>query len=345
MSSGNQRRRLIKKHIEDSDAYRIPKKAVSHGQDRDFEKPGLSHRSNSSDSSLEDFITDKVEYISDHLPSSSEESAHSTDEENSRKKRRRESESSESEASAHETSSEPNEDTPEPSEESHEAEEEKVTALDPTRNLIGKEALAAKRAQGLLPQKSIEVPKEKPKKRHHHHHEKHHEKKKKHKPKEHKRQRVDKESKKYVQFGEFETPEERTKADLVTKILVRWWYGLPDWPVAKDYAMELADKNLRHVDAANWLLEPTVDEKGREKVREVSGYPGVFQNSKGLLFDLRDKHDSPTFSALFSKSTSELRRLLTKALEAQLAELTSQPDFDAKLAKELSRELKHHAGD
>lgn len=335
MSSGNQRRRLIKKHTEDSDTYRIPKKAATHSGGRDFEKPGLAHRSNSSDSSLDDFITDKVEYISDHLPSSSEESAHSTDEENSRRKRKRESESSEE--SAHETSSEADEDTPEPSEES---EEEKVTAPDPTRNLIGKEALAAKRAQGLLPPKPLEVPKKEHKKHHHH---KHQEKKKKHKSKSHKRQRSDKESKKYVQFGEFDSAEDRAKADLVTRILVRWWYVLPEWPAPADYGQGLEERNLRHVDSANWLLEPVVDDKGREKVREVSGYPGVFQNSKGVLFDLRDKSDCPTFNNLFSRPVSELKKLLTKALETQLADLVAQPDHDAKLAKELTRELKHQA--
>jgi len=55
---------------------------------------------------MEDFITNKVEFLSDHLPSSSEESAYSTDEERSRKRHREEG-AQEEEESAHETESAP----------------------------------------------------------------------------------------------------------------------------------------------------------------------------------------------------------------------------------------------
>ena len=114
---------------------------------------------------MEDFITDKVEFLSDHLPSSSEESAHSADEERSRKRHREEG-AQEEEESAHETESAP-EDIPEPSD--VEVSESDAAAPDPTCTLIGKEALAAKRAQGLLPPKPTDVPKSHHSKKHHHH--------------------------------------------------------------------------------------------------------------------------------------------------------------------------------
>lgn len=341
MSSGLKRRRLVKKHLEDSDVYRIPKKASAHTEEKDHSRRLAS---DSDDEGLEDFITDKVEFLSDHLPSSSEESAHSTDEERSRKRRREEGLPQEEE-SAHETDSEP-EETPEPSD-AEVSESGVATAPDPTRNLIGKEALAAKRAQGLLPPKPTDIPKT------HHHSKKHHKHKHKHKHRHKEEEEVkkptekhrsshkktEKESKKYVQFGEFETAEERAKADLVTKILVRWWYVLPDWPPPTDYAPLLAARSLRLVDTSVWLQEPQLSE-GREKVREVCGFTGVFQNSKGVLFDFREKSTCPSFNNLFAKPTSELRRLLATALEKQLEELGAQPDCDPKLAKQLGKELK-----
>jgi len=344
MSSGLKRRRLVKKHLEDSDVYRIPKKASTHTEEKDHSRRLAS---DSDDEGMEDFIADKVEFLSDHLPSSSEESAHSTDEERTRKRRREEG-VQEEEESAHETESAP-EETPEPSD-VEVSESDAAAAPDPTRNLIGKEALAAKRAQGLLPPKSTEIPKT------HHHSKKHHKHKHKHKhnhrhkeeeevkkpPEKHRsaHKKTEKESKKYVQFGEFETAEERSKADLVTKILVRWWYVLPDWPPPTDYAPLLAGKNLRLVDANAWLQEPQLDSQGREKVREVCGFTGVFQNSKGLLFDFRENATCPSFNNLFVKPAAELRKLLATALEKQLGELSAQPDCDPKLAKQLGKELK-----
>lgn len=292
---------------------------------------------------MEDFITDKVEYLSDHLPSSSEESAHSTDEEGNKKRHRKASGDAaegEEEPSAHETESEP-EDTPEPSD-AEVNEDSPAKTPDPTSSLIGKAALAAKRAQGLLPPKPSDTPKPHHSSKKHHKHR--HKEEKKHKHKDHSHKKTDKESKKYVQFGEFDTPEARMKADLVTKILVRWWYVLPDWPPQMDYASLLHSSQLRLVDSANWLTEPQFDAHGREKVRELAGYRGVFQNSKGILFDLRDKSTCPSFNNLFAKTAGELKKLLLTALENQLGELQRQADADPKLVKELGRELKLVAG-
>lgn len=338
MSSGLKRRRLVKKHLEDSDVYRIPKKASTHTEEKDFSRRLAS---DSDAEGMEDFITDKVEFLSDHLPSSSEESAHSTDEERSRKRRREET-AQEEEKSAHETESAP-EETPEPSD-AEVSESSAAIAPDPTSNLIGKEALAAKRAQGLLPPKPMDIPKSHHSTKPHKHKHKHrHREEEVKKPKEkhnspHKK--TEKESKKYVQFGEFETAEERSKADLVTKVLVRWWYALPDWPPLTDYAPLLAARRLRLVETSAWLQEAQLDSQGREKVREVSGFVGVYQNSKGMLFDFRDKSTCPSFNNLFAKSATELRRLLATALEKQLEELKAQPDCDPKLAKQLGKELK-----
>jgi len=184
----------------------------------------------------------------------------------------------------------------------------------PTCTLIGKEALAANRAQGLLPLKPTDVPKSHHSKKHNHHKHRHREEEvKKPKEKHHSsHKKTEKESKKYVQFAEFDTAEDRSKADLVTKVLVRWWYALPDWLLSPNTP----------------LSSQQVDSQSREKVREVSGFTGVFQNSKGVLFDFRDKSTCPSFNNLFAKSSTELRRLLTTALEKQLEELKAQTDCD-----------------
>jgi len=126
----------------------------------------------------------------------------------------------------------------------------------------------------------------------------------------------------------------------VTKVLVPWWYALPDWPPLTEYASLLAARNLRLVETSAWLQEPQVDSQSREKVREVSGFTGVFQNSKGVLFDFRDKSTCPSFNNLFAKSSTELRRLLTTALEKQLEELKAQTDCNPELVKQLGKELK-----
>ena len=166
-----------------------------------------------SDDSIEDFITDRVEFDRNGPPISSEESAHSTDEENFIKKKKKVKESS-SEESAHSSSQDEALDSIDSDNLIGEGETKEI--------LVGKKALEEKRKQGLIPdvKKSIlgKTKEEKKKKKKKKHEEDHvpKEKSKKHK-----------DPKKYVQFSEF-GEKDRKKAEMVTKILQRWWYALDD---------------------------------------------------------------------------------------------------------------------
>ena len=158
-----------------------------------------------SDDSLEEFISDRIEYDKNGPPISSEESAHSTDEENVIKKKKKVKESS-SEKSAESSVSQ----------EAPESEDFLVNNEDQGEApeiLVGKKALEAKRQQGLVPDiKKTKEPKE----------EKKIKKKKKHEedPKPKEKSKKHKDPKKYVQFSEFDE-KDRKKAEMVTKILQR----------------------------------------------------------------------------------------------------------------------------
>ena len=280
------------------------------------------------DDSLEDFITDRVEYTGRGPPSSSEESAHSTDEEHfiRKKKKVRESSSESSvKSSGSEVISEDNQSNSEPEKNS----EKEV--------LVGIEALKAKRKQGLIPEKKTKRK------------EKHAEKEEKKKIKKRLEDEIDrkkpekshkvKDPKKYVQFSEF-SEKERKKAEIVTKVLQRWWYALDEWPPQDfDYTRGLAEKRLRLVSKENWSVEPTVDDKGMEKVMTVPGYPGLFINHVGNIEDLRPAHLCPSFDNLFAKSFQEVRDVLIRALSNQIEQLKAQPKYDKELLRDLTKEL------
>jgi hypothetical protein len=161
MQNASGRKRLKKaveeeKNISSSSEYRIPKKTHSLGP-KDKVDPNSKNKLMNHDSdedSLDDFISDKIVYVQspDVLGSSSEESAHSTDEEyegrpvKRQRTSRRKRESSNSDQSARETHSERSE-----LEDFENGEEE--GSQEPKQVLVGKKALEAKRAQGLLPEK------------------------------------------------------------------------------------------------------------------------------------------------------------------------------------------------
>lgn len=64
-----------------------------------------------------------------------------------------------------------------------------------------------------------------------------------------------------------------------------------------------------------------MDQQGLKKVFEVDNYPGVFKDSKGVLYDLRPKETCPSVANFSKKEKSELQTLLMKAYEAQLQQL------------------------
>lgn len=78
------------------------------------------------------------------------------------------------------------------------------------------------------------------------------------------------------------------KENLVNEVGVRWWYVLPEWPPKNfDYQPKLKEMKLRKVNPDKFNFEADVDSHGNLKVCEVDHYPGVFQDSKGKLYDLR----------------------------------------------------------
>jgi hypothetical protein len=287
------------------------------------------------DDSLEDFISDRIEFDRNGPPTSSEESAHSTDEENHMRKKKKVKVSS-SEESARSSDSESKKASSEGLSSSEEP------GMSPKEILVGKKALEAKRQQGLLPvvkQKKPEKRSEdKPKKQKKQKAIKESVEKTKEKPKKQK----NKDPKKYVQFGEF-SEKERKKAELVTKILQRWWYALEDWPPSDfNYAEALGRKRLRLVAKENWSVEPTINDQGLEKVMSLPGYPGVYLSSTGDVKDMRPQESCPSFDNLFRKPFAELREILAKALNNQIEQLKIQPKADRDLLKDLTKELAYY---
>jgi hypothetical protein len=355
MESLGHRRRLKKKPLttdpEDSKSeFLIPKKHDSVGSKKRVESISMRSKAyglEEDEDSLEEFITDKIEYFQDALPSSSEESAHSTDEENGiprRHARKRPKTPSEDSAVDTESSGEDMENPERPPEEceADEAKTDLEKAEEKQEILLGKKALEAKRAKGLLPPKDPKPTskKEKPPK-----------KVKRPVPevisseKPRKRRKESEARGKYVQFAEFETPEDRKKAELVTKVLCRWWYVLEDWPPADfDYSEQLRSQKLRLVGEETWNVEPVVSSQGLEKVKPLANYPGLFQSSRGVIYDLRPQETCPCFDNLYMRPKKALRELLVKALERQLGELEAQPACDKQLSARLKRELAYEKG-
>jgi len=324
MDSQGQRKRLKKlkktkeEHKPNPSNNLVPKKPGAKPASLNFSAPKNQHPSQISDSdSMEDFITDKVEYEAGAGPNfSSEESAHSTDEEGLRPRKRPAKPVSDDEESAKETSEE----------ESQQPQEQEK----PKKRLIGKEALEEKRKKGLIPSRNQSKTKKSRK-----------ESKPKEKPQKALKPKKQ-EPKKYIQYAEFETPEERKKAEIVTEILCRWWYVLEDWPPADfDYKPLLEQNKLRVVTRENWSIEPLTDQSGFEKVLEVPGYPGLFMNYLGKVTDLRPPEGCPSFNNLFKKSTGDLTKLLVDALDKQIQALKAQEDHDSELATHLSKKMEY----
>lgn len=281
-----------------------------------------------SDDSIEDFITDRVEFDRGGLPISSEESAHSTDEEHYIRKKKKVKESSSEESASDE-----------------DLESQGLSGSDeeiegePKEILVGKKALEEKRKQGLIP----EVKKPKTEKTSG---DKALVKKKKKKvdeePKPKEKKKKVKDQKKYVQYSEF-SEKDRRKAEMTTKILQRWWYALDDWPPEDfNYSDLLFENKLRAVSKENWSVEPIFNEEGLEKVLNVPGYTGLFINHLGNVKDLRPTQSCPSFDNIFNKSMQEIREILVKALSNQIEQLKLQPKVDRDLMKELTKELAYY---
>mmetsp|Transcript_13288 Transcript_13288/g.24926 ORF Transcript_13288/g.24926 Transcript_13288/m.24926 type:complete len:360 (+) Transcript_13288:1210-2289(+) len=355
MESLGHRRRLKKKALsedneESKSDFLIPKKNESDRSKKRVESISVRNKPYGleDEDSLDEFITDKIEYFQDALPSSSEESAHSTDEENGTRRRKpRKRPRTPSEDSAIDTESSGDDELKDETEanpelpETEETKSEQEKSEEKQEILLGKKALEAKRAKGLLPPKDPKPPAKK---------ERAPKKMKKatpeHSPEKPKKRHKESELKgKYVQFAEFDSPEDRKKAELVTKLLCRWWYALEDWPPARyDYSEKLRSQKLRLVSEESWNNEPVFNSAGLEKVKQVPNYPGLFQSSRGVIHDMRPQETCPCFDNLFKKPKRTLRELLVLALEKQVEELEAQPNFDKGLSARLRREITYEKG-
>lgn len=131
---------------------------------------------------------------------------------------------------------------------------------------------------------------------------------------------------------------DENKAQIVNKILIRWWYGLPDWPpVDYDYTSALKARNLCLISEGK-NESPSLS-GGLVAVVEIEGYPGIFQDRIGKLYDLRPAHLCPSYNNLMQNSTKELIFILIRCLENQLDELLTTSNYSIILADSLRQEI------
>ncbi|KAL7068991.1 hypothetical protein ACR3K2_05240 [Cryptosporidium serpentis] len=131
------------------------------------------------------------------------------------------------------------------------------------------------------------------------------------------------------------------KQILVAAVLCRWWHVLPDWPPPDmDYNIELQKNKLRLVDIDDWEDAVDIDDNGYAKVYQLSNYPGVFRDYKGVGHDLRPIENKPCYSNLIKMDEDRLYDLLITALRNQIKALQSQSIYsETALIEELEKEL------
>ncbi|EEA04874.1 uncharacterized protein CMU_039410 [Cryptosporidium muris RN66] len=131
------------------------------------------------------------------------------------------------------------------------------------------------------------------------------------------------------------------KQILVAAVLCRWWHALPDWPPPNmDYNIELHKNKLRLVDIDDWEDAVDIDDNGYAKVYQLSNYPGVFRDYKGVAHDLRPIENKPCYSNLIKMDEDKLYDLLITALRNQIKTLQSQSIYsETTLIEELEKEL------
>ena len=111
---------------------------------------------------------------------------------------------------------------------------------------------------------------------------------------------------------------ECAKGQLIQKLLCRWWYAF-QWPT------NLPDKPPKGYDL-------------------MDGIPGVYVcvegNDVGKIKDLRDMKSKPSFSNFLSKDCEELKELLIRAVQGQMAALVEAEGGGTPTEKELKDMLK-----
>ncbi|CDU17147.1 conserved protein, unknown function [Plasmodium yoelii] len=120
-------------------------------------------------------------------------------------------------------------------------------------------------------------------------------------------------------IGSFDPRNRSSKEKLVAQLLTRWWYVLPDWPIPNyDYTNELENKKLKLVSIEEFEDHEDIDKHGFKKVYEISAFPGVFRDSLGTAYDLRDKETCPCYNNFIKKTDLELLQLICTAIKNQM---------------------------
>ncbi|SCN60731.1 conserved Plasmodium protein, unknown function [Plasmodium chabaudi chabaudi] len=120
-------------------------------------------------------------------------------------------------------------------------------------------------------------------------------------------------------IGSFDPRNRSPKEKLVAQLLTRWWYVLPDWPIPYyDYTKELENKKLKLVSLEEFEDHEDIDKNGFKKVYEISAFPGVFRDSLGTAYDLRDKETCPCYNNFIKKTDLELLQLICTAIKNQM---------------------------
>jgi hypothetical protein len=67
--------------------------------------------------------------------------------------------------------------------------------------------------------------------------------------------------------------------------------------------------------------------KGLVKCIELSGFKGVFRDSKGILYDFRPKDMCPSYDSFMKKDEKKIYDFLIKALQEQIKALESSEKY------------------
>ncbi|CAI2371138.1 unnamed protein product [Moneuplotes crassus] len=114
------------------------------------------------------------------------------------------------------------------------------------------------------------------------------------------------------------------KSHIVQEFCKRWWYVLPVWPpINYDYTPLLRKNNLRLVQKEYWMETPDYNGKDikEKKVFEDPHNRGIFEDSEGLLYDLRPHENCPSISNFAKTDSIKLMNLLCEAYKCQIHEL------------------------
>lgn len=133
----------------------------------------------------------------------------------------------------------------------------------------------------------------------------------------------------------------RTEKDiLIAKLLCRWWYVLPDWPPPNyNYREKLEEKKLKCYSVRDFEDHENVDANGYRKCYQISAFPGVFRDFKGIAYDLRPTEGKPCYNNMIQKTENELISLIKAAIGKQIEILNSSNRDETHLIKSLKEEL------